>query len=108
MKISICLVLLIVLVSVGANKANDEMTKDSMYIHTLVKRAPVCGYTSCPHIPCCNGYSCISGLCKICVGRDCNSKNDCCNGFTCSYNKCRSGSAGGGIRPGIDSKIQHH
>ncbi|XP_071123651.1 uncharacterized protein [Mytilus edulis] len=107
MKISICSVILVVLVSIGANKANDGIIKDSMHIHTLVKRAPACGYASCSYLACCYGYSCISGFCKTCTGRNCTSNNDCCDNYTCSYKKCIKKRTGGGGVPPKSNTHQH-
>ncbi|XP_063399405.1 uncharacterized protein LOC134684044 [Mytilus trossulus] len=63
MKVFVCLVACMLLMSIGVSMANDEMMEDNGQMHERVKRAP-------------------------CWQRKCTFNFQCCYGYTCSYRRC--------------------
>ncbi|XP_076115767.1 uncharacterized protein LOC143083400 [Mytilus galloprovincialis] len=63
MKVFVCLVACMLLMSVGVSMANDEMMEDNELTHDRVKRAP-------------------------CYNRRCVTSYQCCSGYRCSYRRC--------------------
>nr|AKK32403.1 CRP-I28 [Mytilus galloprovincialis] len=64
MQGSVCLIVCLILLSVGVNKATEDMLEDNGLNHERFVR----------------GTRCV---------RPCYASYDCCSGWRCSYGKCR-------------------
>ncbi|XP_071123653.1 uncharacterized protein LOC143081833 [Mytilus galloprovincialis] len=64
MKVSICLFICLLFVSVGVNMAHEEMLEENGFMHELVKRS-------------------------VCSGKPCHTNRHCCKGWMCYGRKCK-------------------